>query len=117
MSNIPENCRNNKSVDLESIPFTRMKFRDIVHLSREERQMDLNMMMDSQGGIPIGFFSVEDLIAMTGWSKGTILKLFDDPKFPSADFGRRQIIEAHALVDYFSVRHEKGRDRHWKTGD
>ena len=51
---------------------------------------------------------------MLGWSKTTVLKLFNDPKFPSTDFGRNKVVEAHALIDYFSVRHEKARDRHWR---
>jgi hypothetical protein len=57
---------------------------------------------------------VDDLMQMLGWSKTTVLKLFNDPKFPSTDFGRNKVVEAHALIDYFSVRHEKARDRHWR---
>lgn len=60
------------------------------------------------------FYTVKDIMEMTTWSKTTVLKLFDDPKFPSADFGKNQIIEEHALIEYFSVRHEKKKDRHWK---
>ena len=60
------------------------------------------------------FYTVKDIMEMTTWSKTTVLKLFDDPKFPSADFGKNQIIEEHALIEYFSTRHEKKRDRHWR---
>lgn len=62
----------------------------------------------------VGFYSVKDIQEMTGWSHTTVEKLFSDPKFPSANFGRRQVIEAHALIEYFSVKHERERDRFWR---
>lgn len=78
--------------------------------------MDTSIMMKEQRCVPceVRFYTVEDLMAMLGWSKTTVLKLFNDPRFPSTDFGRNKIVEAHALIEYFSVRHEKKRDRHWK---
>lgn len=60
------------------------------------------------------FYTVADLCKMLGWSHGTVEKLFRDPKFPSADFGRGKVVEAHALIDYFSKKHERERDRFWK---
>ena len=62
----------------------------------------------------VRFYSVKDIQEMTGWSHTTVEKLFSDPKFPSSDFGRRQVIEAHALIEYFSVKHERERDRFWR---
>ena len=62
----------------------------------------------------VRFYSVKDLQEMTGWSHTTVEKLFNDPTFPSSDFGRRQVIEAHALIEYFSVKHERERDRFWR---
>ncbi|WP_206157019.1 hypothetical protein, partial [Baileyella intestinalis] len=44
------------------------------------------------------------------WSEKTVLKLFNDPKFPATDFGRNKVIEADALRNYFSTRHEKSCD-------
>ena len=78
--------------------------------------MEANVMAEEQHFVPceIRFYTVDDLMQMLGWSKTTVLKLFNDPKFPSTDFGRNKVVEAHALVDYFSVRHEKARDRHWR---
>ena len=64
--------------------------------------------------IEVRFYSVKDLQEMTGWSHATVEKLFSDPKFPSSNFGRRQVIEAHALIEYFSVKHERERDRFWR---
>ena len=62
----------------------------------------------------VRFYTIADLTKMLGWSHGTVEKLFNDPKFPSSDFGRRKVVEAHALIEYFSTRHEKDRDRFWK---
>lgn len=60
------------------------------------------------------FFTINDIQEMTGWSENTVKKLFNDPKFPSADYGRTPVIEVHALIDYFSKRHEKKLDSYWR---
>jgi len=62
----------------------------------------------------VRFYTISDLTKMLGWSHNTVEKLFNDPKFPSSDFGRNKVVEAHALIEYFSRRHEKAKDRHWK---
>lgn len=62
----------------------------------------------------VRFYTIKDLTKMLGWSHNTVEKLFNDPKFPSSDFGRGKVVEAHALIEYFSRRHEKAKDRHWK---
>lgn len=61
----------------------------------------------------VKFYTISDLKKMLGWSEGTVQKLFNDPKFPASDFGRIKVVEAHALIDYFSKRHEKNKDRFW----
>jgi hypothetical protein len=50
---------------------------------------------------------------MTGWSHGTIEKLFNDPSFPSIDYGKRKLVENHALMQFFSVRREKEFEQYW----
>ena len=62
----------------------------------------------------VRFYTITDLQEMLGWSPATIHKLFNDPKFPSADFGKQKVVEAHALIDYFSKRHEKEMEKHWR---
>ena len=59
------------------------------------------------------FFTMQDIQEMTGWSEKTVKKLFNDPKFPSADYGRTKVVEVHALIDYFSKRHERKQERYW----
>ena len=62
----------------------------------------------------VRFYTIQELQEMLGWGEKTIQKLFNDPKFPAADFGKTKVVEAHALIEYFSRRHEKDRDRHWQ---
>ena len=60
--------------------------------------MEANVMAEEQRFVPceIRFYTVDDLMQMLGWSKTTVLKLFNDPKFPSTDFGRNKVVEAHS---------------------
>ena len=64
----------------------------------------------------VRFYKVEDVIKMTGWSENTVLKLFSDPAFPAADFGRNKVVESHALIEYFSRRRSKQTEKHWVRG-
>ena len=61
----------------------------------------------------VKFYTVDELKELLGWSRDTVLKLFKDPKFPSSDFGREKVVEAHALIEYFSKKHTKELDRYW----
>lgn len=65
----------------------------------------------------VRFYTVNEVMKLTGWSEAVVLKMFNDPKFPSADFGRAKIVESHALIDYFSVKRSKADDSYWKRGD
>ena len=60
------------------------------------------------------FYTVGELQELLGWSERTVLKLFNDPSFPAADFGRTKVVEAHAAIEYFSKRHDRDRERYWQ---
>ena len=62
----------------------------------------------------VKFYTIAELTKMLGWSENTVQKLFNDPKFPSSDFGRTKVVEAHALINYFSNKHIKKNDGFWK---
>lgn len=62
----------------------------------------------------VRFYTISDLVLMLGWSEMTVQKLFNDPRFPSANFGRNKVVEAHALIDYFSRKHDKEKEAYWK---
>lgn len=74
----------------------------------DERQKRIYVASD------VKFYTISDLKEMLGWSENTVQKLFNDPKFPSSDFGRIKVVEAHALIDYFSKKHIKQNDGYWK---
>ena len=60
------------------------------------------------------FYTVSELQELLGWSERPVLKLFNDPSFPAADFGRTKVVEAHAAIEYFSKRHDRDRERYWQ---
>ena len=62
----------------------------------------------------VRFYTIEELRKLLGWSEMTVQKLFNDPSFPSADYGKSKIVEAHALIDFFSTKHTKARERYWR---
>ncbi len=62
----------------------------------------------------VRFYTIDQLKEMLGWSESTVQKLFNDPLFPSSDYGKSKVVEAHALIDFFSRKHIKGRERHWR---
>ena len=59
-------------------------------------------------------YSIKDIVEMTGWSYTTVDKLFNDPSFPSIDYGKAKIVENHALMQFLSVRREKARNPYWR---
>ena len=59
-------------------------------------------------------YSIADIIEMTGWSEMTVQKLFNYPKFPSANYEKKKVIDNHALMQFFSVRRDKERDNYWR---
>lgn len=61
----------------------------------------------------VRFYGIVDLMEMLGWSKHTVLKLFGDPEFPAVDFGKRKVVESHALIEYFSRRRVKKEESYW----
>ena len=63
------------------------------------------------------FYTVSQVMKLTGWSEAVVLRLFNDPKFPSADYGRAKIVERHAFINFFSVKRCKADDDYWKKGD
>ena len=59
-------------------------------------------------------YSIEDMVKMTRWSYTTVEKLFNDPMFPAIDYGKRKLVENHALMQFLSVRREKAKNKLWR---
>ena len=86
---------------------------------RSQRELERSWdEMSSLGKIYVSseviLYSIEDIRLMSGWSETTVQKLFNDPKFPAIDYGKRKLVENHALMQYFSIRREKARDTYWR---
>lgn len=59
-------------------------------------------------------YDVQDVMKMTGYSKKTVLKLFNDPELPKLNIGKKLLVEAHALIDYCARSHDKYEDEYWQ---
>ena len=62
----------------------------------------------------VRLYSINDIVEMSGWSKRVVQKLFNDPDFPSLDYGKAKLVEAHALIAFLSVKHEKELEPYWR---
>ena len=58
-------------------------------------------------------YSIEDVVRITRWSKKVVQNLFNDPSFPSVNYGKHKLVENHALMQFFSVRREKEFEQYW----
>ena len=61
----------------------------------------------------VRLYSINDIVEISGWSKRVVQKLFNDPDFPSHDYGKAKLVEAHALIAFLSVKHEKAKEPYW----
>ena len=72
------------------------KFNSLRRQRELERSWDE---MSSLGKIYVSseviLYSIEDIRLMSGWSETTVQKLFNDPKFPAIDYGKRKLVENH----------------------
>ena len=46
-------------------------------------------------------YTMDEIMRMSGWDEMTVRKLFYDRRFPSQYFGRKPLVEAHALISFF----------------
>lgn len=77
--------------------------------------LDIEAMYTSSAAV---FYTDEKLKELSGWSEEDIRILFADPRFPSADYGRRPVVEVHyeevriivlALIELKNQLIEEGR--------
>lgn len=52
------------------------------------------------------FYTVEDVMEKTGYSKPTVLNIFNSPDFPCENRGKKQIVSARAFWKYYDERHK-----------
>ena len=49
-------------------------------------------------------YSREEILEKSNWSEDEVELLFADLRFPMTDLGKKQIIEAHALIQFFAKK-------------
>lgn len=60
------------------------------------------------------FYSIDDVIKMTGWSKKVVQRLFNVTDFPVTNLGKRKLVESHALIAYFAVKRTRDDVDDWE---
>lgn len=82
---------------------------------RRMREQEMRSALDRLSiSSEVRLYSIDDLVEMSGWSVKTVQKLFNDPAFPSLDYGKAKLVEAHALIAFLSVKHEKELESYWR---
>lgn len=49
----------------------------------------------------IGFYTIKDVMKLTGFSEPTVQALFNRQDFPVCDYGRKKIVFIPAFYEYF----------------
>lgn len=90
--------------------FTEENFKEYVELAEKLNDL-LTEISDKSKAIV--FLTTKDIQEATGFSKKTVERLFADPEFPSCNFGKGQVAEIHAVIEYFSVPRRKNESAYW----
>lgn len=65
-------------------------------------------------------YSREDILKQSNWTEEEVNLLFADRRFPRTEYGRKQIVEVHALIQFFArkalVKEKQIRERdNWEA--
>lgn len=52
----------------------------------------------------VKFFTKEEIREKSGWTEEEVRLLFFDKRFPSTNFGRKEVVEIHALIQFFAKK-------------
>lgn len=63
----------------------------------------------------IEFLTVDEVCRILDISKKTANKLFNDPEFPSNNYGKEKKVLVSEFVNFFSQRHDKNKSLYWKN--
>ena len=65
----------------------------------------------------VEFFTKEEILKRSGWSEDEVRILFYDRRFPSCNYGRKEIVEIHALIDFFEKKERtlRRQELEWET--
>lgn len=63
----------------------------------------------------IEFLTVDDVSRILDISKKNANKLFNDPEFPSNNYGKEKKVLTSEFIKFFSHRRDKNKSLHWKN--
>ena len=82
-------------------------------LRREEKRKSNVIITNHYASNTVVFLDAKELSKKLGWSMRKVFKLFNDPEFPSSDYGKKKVVEMDALKKYFSVKRERKDSEYW----
>ena len=50
------------------------------------------------------FFTKDEIQELSDWNEEEVRMLFYDKRFPSSDFGKKPVVEVHALIQFFAKK-------------
>ena len=105
-ANIPKGRRSNRTNDRESS--------DAYSVSKEGLPgNNLPTVIQYLSPDP-AFYTIEDVMKLTKWSRKVVQRLFNCKDFPCCDYGKGKCVEAHALIAYFPVRRDRADRDDWE---
>lgn len=83
----------------------------IIKLNEKMIELDINAKCMGQ----VKFITIREVADAMGMSYNQAKKLFNDPEFPSTDYGKSKLVEESALRKYFAESRRKGDSAYWKN--
>ena len=65
------------------------------------------------------FFNKEQLQERSGWTEEEVRLLFFDKRVPTCNFGRKEVVEVHALIEFFAKKERilREQEMYWNSFD
>lgn len=105
--------KNKTEIDINNLSIEDLiKIKDIFEEICEYKKQidDLN-----QKETIIEFLTVDDVSRILDISKKTANKLFNDPEFPSNNYGKEKKVLTSEFIKFFSHRQDKNKSFYWKN--
>lgn len=85
---------------------------DLLETAKERYEELISLQKSSKD---IRFLSIEEVCQYIDCCDNTGKKLFNDPEFPSENYGRKKKVLASEFIKFFSVRRDKHNSAYWSN--
>ena len=79
-----------------------------IYIERRKRVDDLKLdwldVVKLYASPEVLLFTREDILEKSNWTEEEVSLLFADNRFPSTEFSRKQVVEVHALIQFFAKK-------------